>query len=194
MLDDLDLPNFAGLGGLPSLPSLPSIPGLGNLPGMPNLPGLASLPGYAGLMPQMMMTLGLFVFGLYTVPYQQLARQTQWRHPSASRVGRRPARQYIGPGDDTIDLSGTLYPELTGGRISLALLREMADTGKAWPLIQGDGTFYGLFIIENITETGSVFFPDGAARKIDFGIKLTRVDDEEVDLLGAMTESLMALL
>ncbi|MBZ0126423.1 MAG: phage tail protein [Rhodocyclaceae bacterium] len=142
----------------------------------------------------MMMTLGLFVFGLYTVPYQQLARQTQWRHPSASRVGRRPARQYIGPGDDTIDLSGTLYPELTGGRISLALLREMADTGKAWPLIQGDGTFYGLFIVENITETGSVFFPDGAARKIDFGIKLTRVDDEEVDLLGAMTESLMALL
>lgn len=142
----------------------------------------------------MMMTLGLFVFETRTVPYQQLQRQTQWRHPSNSRVGKRPSRQYLGPGDDTITLSGTLYPELTGGRVSLAVLRTMATTGKSWPLLEGTGVFYGLWVIEDIDETGSVFFKDGAARKIDFTVKLSCVDDELIDMLGEATSSLLAML
>lgn len=141
-----------------------------------------------------MMALGLFIFGLDTLPYQQFQRQTSWRHPSSSRVGRRPARQFVGPGDDTITLSGTLYPELTGGKVSLAMIRYMADGGKAWPLLEGTGILYGQFVIEEITETGSIFFADGSARKIDFSLKLTRVDDNQPDILGIVTGDLMALL
>lgn len=141
----------------------------------------------------MMMALGLFVFGLHTVPYQQLQRSMSWRHPSVSRVGRRPARQFTGPGDDTITLSGVLYPELTGGKISLAALQAMAAEGKAWPLIEGTGIFYGLFVIEEISQTDSLFFADGAPRKIEFSMKLTRTDDEP-DLLGQITSSLLNLL
>lgn len=142
----------------------------------------------------MMMALGLFVFATATLPYQQLQRTTSWRHPSNSRLGTRPARQFLGPGDDSITLSGTLYPELTGGRVSLAMVRAMAETGRAWPLIEGSGAFYGLWVIESIDETGSVFFADGSARKIDFSLKLARVDDEQVDMLGSVTSSLLALL
>lgn len=142
----------------------------------------------------MMMALGLFVFATQTLPYQQLQRQTSWRHPSNSRLGLRPARQFLGPGDDSITLSGTLYPELTGGRVSLAMVRAMAETGRAWPLIEGSGAFYGLWVIESVDETGSVFFSDGSARKIDFSLKLERVDDEQVDMLGSITSSLLALL
>ncbi len=141
----------------------------------------------------MMMALGLYVFGLRTIPYQQLQRQIQWRHPSVSRVGRRPARQYTGPGDDTITLSGVLYPEITGGKISLAALRSMADEGKAWPLIEGTGLFYGLFVIEELSQTDSVFFADGAPRKIEFSLKLTRVDDDP-DLLGQVSSNLLSML
>lgn len=141
-----------------------------------------------------MMSLGLFVFGLNTVPYQQLQRQTNWRHPSSSRVGRRPARQYVGPGDDTITLTGTLYPELTGGKVSIALLRYMGESGKAWPLLEGTGDFYGLFVIEDISETGSIFFADGSARKIDFSLKLTRVDDDVPDIVGSATSDMLAML
>jgi phage protein U len=142
----------------------------------------------------MMMALGLFVFATQTLPYQQLQRTTSWRHPSNSRLGLRPARQFLGPGDDSITLSGTLYPELTGGRVSLAMVRAMAETGRAWPLIEGSGAFYGLWVIESVDETGSVFFADGSARKIDFSLKLARVDDEQVDMLGNVTSSLLALL
>lgn len=143
----------------------------------------------------MMMALGLFVFATQTLPYQQLQRQTNWRHPTNSRLGLRPSRQFMGPGDDNITLSGTLYPELTGGRVSLAMVRAMAETGKAWPLIEGSGAFYGLWVIESIDETGSVFFADGSPRKIDFSLKLARADDEAVDyMLGSISSSLLAML
>lgn len=172
------------------------------LPGesLKDLAGNAAVSGAVralrSLLPQVstMMALGLFVFAIGTVPYQQLQRQRQWRHPSSSRIGRRPARQFVGPGDDTITLSGTLYPEITGGKLSMAALAAMADTGKAWPLIDGSGTVYGLYVIEDISETGSLFFADGSPRKIDFSLKLTRIDDERIDLLGAVTNRLMALL
>ena len=141
-----------------------------------------------------MMALGLFVFGLDTVPYQQFQRQTSWRHPATSRVGRRPGRQSTGPGDDTITLSGTLYPEITGGKVTLAMLRYMAETGKAWPLLEGTGYFYGLFSIEDISETGSLFFQDGSARKIDFSLKLVRVDNDVPDVVGIITNEMMAFL
>lgn len=141
----------------------------------------------------MMMALGLFVFGLKTVPYQQLQRQISWRHPSTPRVGARPARQFAGPGDDIITLSGVLYPEITGGKISLAALEAMADEGMAWPLIEGTGLFYGLFVIEEVSQTHSDFFPDGAPRKIEFSIKLTRTDDEP-SLMGTVGKELLSLL
>lgn len=141
----------------------------------------------------MMMALGLYVFGLHTVPYQQLQRQMQWRHPSVSRVGKRPSRQFVGVGDDTITLSGVLYPEITGGKISLAALKAMADEGKAWPLIEGTGLFYGLFVVEELSQTDSVFFADGAPRKIEFTLKLVRTDDEP-NLLGQVTRELLSML
>ena len=141
----------------------------------------------------MMMALGLFVFGLRTVPYQQLQRSMSWRHPSVSRIGARPARQFVGPGDDTITLSGTLYPEITGGKITLEALKAMAADGRAWPLIEGTGLFYGLFVIEDISQTDSAFFPDGAPRKIEFTLRLARTDDEP-SLMGTVGKDLLAML
>ncbi|MFZ4214985.1 phage tail protein, partial [Pantoea endophytica] len=91
----------------------------------------------------MMMTLGLFVFMLKTVPYQELQLQRSGRFPSNSRVGVRPALQFLGPDNDTITLSGVLLPEITGGRLSLFALEQIAELGRAWPLIEGSGTIYG---------------------------------------------------
>lgn len=141
-----------------------------------------------------MLALGLFVFGLDTIPYQSFQRSRTWNHASNARVGRRAASQFTGPGDDTITLAGTLYPELTGGKLSLALVSYMADKGKAWPLIEGTGDYYGLFTITSIDETKSYFFQDGSARKIEFSIVLARVDDETPDMLGEITPALMAML
>jgi hypothetical protein len=135
----------------------------------------------------MMATLGLFVFQLKTAPFQQLRRSTRWRWASNSRIGVRPSYQHLGQGEDAITLTGTLLPEITGGRVSIDALRVMADAGKAWPLIDGEGTIYGLWFIDSIEETRSVFFKDGAARKIEFSLSLKRADDSKIDQLGSLT-------
>tara|TARA_Y100001001_G_scaffold160000_1_gene181860 strand:- start:552 stop:983 length:432 start_codon:yes stop_codon:yes gene_type:complete len=142
----------------------------------------------------MMMALGLYVFSLSTTAYQQLQRQTAWRHPSTSRVGALPARQFVGKGDDTITLSGLILPEISGQRVSLDALRLMADSGKAWPLVEGTGRIYGLWIIENLQETNTLFFRDGAPRRIEFSITLQRVDDSQIELLGSLLSTIGNIL
>ncbi|MDR2507405.1 MAG: phage tail protein [Candidatus Accumulibacter sp.] len=125
-----------------------------------------------------LLCLGGFVFSLKTAPFQTFQHQTSWRHPSNARVGLRPAPQYIGPDEEKVTLAGVLLPEFTGGPLSLTRLREMADSGKSFVLIDGNGTFYGMFVIESADKTGSLFFADGAARKIEFSLALKRVDDD----------------
>jgi len=132
----------------------------------------------------MMAALGFFVFELRTAPYQELQRQTAWRLASKNRVGARPVYQFLGSGEDTLSISGTLYPALTGGRVTLDGLRLMADTGKAWPLIEGTGRFYGNWSITAIREDASHFLRDGMPQKIDFSISITRVDETDPSLLA----------
>ncbi|WP_081007677.1 contractile injection system protein, VgrG/Pvc8 family [Comamonas testosteroni] len=67
-----------------------------------------------------LMCLGQFVFGIQSLPYDELKRVTAWRHPSNSRVGARAARQFVGVGDDSITLSGWIAPELMGTYWSIA--------------------------------------------------------------------------
>ena len=71
-----------------------------------------------------MMALGQFLFSLPTLSFNDFKRQTSWRHPTNSRVGARPASQSLGPGDDTISLSGLLVPEFAGKRVYLDQLRD----------------------------------------------------------------------
>ncbi|MFC4519076.1 phage tail protein [Cupriavidus pinatubonensis] len=132
----------------------------------------------------MMMALGLFVFALETAPYQEFQQQIGWRHPANSRVGLRPARQFLGPDDETVTLSGVLLPELSGGDNTIDLLRSMGDTGRPFVLIEGSGRYYGMFVIEGLTVTRTLFFPDGKARRLEFSLKLQRVDGGLEALIG----------
>lgn len=134
----------------------------------------------------MMMALGVFIFGLPTLAYQELQRSTEWRHGSTSRIGTNPASQFLGRGEDTISLPGTMLPGLAGSPISLDVLRKMADTGKAWPLIGGTGRIYGIWVITSISETQQIFFEDGTPRRYEFTISLKRIDDGRLDMLGSL--------
>lgn len=132
----------------------------------------------------MMLALGLFVFMRQTLPYQTMQRDSTFRWPSNARMGKRNAFQYTGPENDTITISGELFPEITGGTLSLSAVRLMAEQGKAWPLIEGTGMIYGMFVINSVSETGTLFYPDGSPRKINFTLKLTRVDESLKAMFG----------
>lgn len=128
----------------------------------------------------MMMALGTFVFSLSNLAYQQLQRSTAWRHSSSERVGARAAHQYVGPGEDTIELSGIVAPELTGDPASLELLRDMADEGRPLALVDGAGVVHGAYVIASLNETRTLFFADGTARRIEFQLSLTCIDDDAI--------------
>ncbi|CNI05753.1 phage P2 GpU [Yersinia thracica] len=135
-----------------------------------------------------MMALGMFVFMLQTVPYQDFQHQMAWRHPSNARIGLRPSSQFLGPDEESITLSGVLYPELTGGKVSLMALQLMAETGKAWSLIEGNGAIHGMFVIESLSRTKSIFFSDGSARKIEFTLTLKRTDESLKEMFGDLSQ------
>lgn len=136
----------------------------------------------------MMMCYGLFVFELKTVPFQSIEENKDWRFPANSRVNQRSALQFIGRDNETMTLSGILYPELTGGRLSLAILERMADLGASWPLIDGTGIPLGFYVMTNLKKTKTEFFRDGTPRKIEFIISLTKTDPPEwvpyADIIG----------
>lgn len=132
----------------------------------------------------MMLALGMFVFMRQTLPHQTMQRESDYRWPSNSRIGKRDAFQFLGVGEENITLAGVLYPELTGGKLTMTTLRLMAEEGRAWPLLDGTGMIYGMYVISKVSETGSIFFADGTPRKIDFTLSLTRVDESLAALYG----------
>lgn len=125
-----------------------------------------------------MMSLGLFVFELATTPFQSAQHRRAWRHPTNSRVRARPASQFTGPDNDEFTLSGVLVPELTGGVVSLDELTDMANEGEGYPLIDGTGRVFGMYVITGLDTTSTVFFSDGTARRIEFALSLKRIDDD----------------
>jgi len=140
----------------------------------------------------MMMIFGMFVFSIPTATYQSLQRSTNWRHASNSRVGQAPAYQYLGPGEDTITLDGSIVPEF-GSQLSLTALRLMGNTGKSFPLIAGNGKIYGLWKLDSVDETQTYFFKNGKPRKVEFSLKLSKTKSAGsliTGVMGAVAESL----
>lgn len=142
----------------------------------------------------MMLILGLFVFRLQTLPYQTLQRNVDYRWPSNSRIGLRPTLQFLGVSEEKITLSGVLMPEITGGKVSMQLLDAMAVDGRAWPMLEGTGTIYGMFVVNSVSETRSEFFSDGSARRIEFSLTLTRVDESLTAMYGDLRTQAEGLL
>lgn len=126
----------------------------------------------------MMMVYGMFVFELRTLPHQQLQQNKSWRHVKNERINRSASWQYIGAGEDQITLSGVLYPEITGGEVSLTVLTTQAYTGRPWPLIDGSGQIYGMYVITGLQTTRSELDRYGKAKKIEFSISFQRCDED----------------
>lgn len=125
-----------------------------------------------------MMAVGPFRFSLETAAYDELERAQSWRWASVDRLGSRPAKQYLGPGDDSIMLRGCIYPHYRGGLGQVEKMREAADMGVAHHVVDGNGRVWGDYVITDIREGQRVFFSNGAPRLQTFDITLSRDADK----------------
>ena len=121
-----------------------------------------------------MMQLGAFQFGINTAAYQGLSRSDEWRWSDQERFGQAPALQHTGPGTTTITLDGILYPEWRGGLGQLDAMRAEAGKGKPLVLVDGRGQALGMWVIERVDESQSIFAAGGVARRVEFTLQLKR--------------------
>lgn len=126
--------------------------------------------------PAHLLSLGLFVFGMDTMAYDELVRRITWRHAETDRFRARPASQFVGPGEDAITLTGLLVPELAGSYSAIETLIGMGDTGDNFPLLDGLGRVLGNFRIDHFEETHHAVMAGGIPRGKSFTIDLARVD------------------
>ncbi|VEC64727.1 TP901 family phage tail tape measure protein [Escherichia coli] len=105
-------------------------------------------------------------------------------------VGENGPEIVNGPANVTSRRNTAALPEITGGRLSLLALEQMAEQGKAWPLIEGSGTIYGMYVIEGLNQTKTEFFRDGMPRRIEFTLSLKRVDESLSDMFGDLSAQL----
>jgi phage protein U len=135
-------------------------------------PGLDA-PSAAG--PRTLMSWGLFVFGMESLAPDEYQRRRSWRHAATERFMARPARQFVGPGDDNVSLLGSLIPEIAGSLGAIETVAEMAGTGDPQPLVDGQGRLWGNYVLVNLDETGRSIIAGGIARWVDFAIDFERV-------------------
>lgn len=129
-----------------------------------------------------LMSLSQFIFETSTLAFQQIQRQRSWEFADNAVASGRVKKQFIGVGADVVTLPGLIYEEHGfGQRSSLDELAAMADTGQGFVLMDGSGYLYGVYIIDSLDETKQILTFDGVPRKIDFTLKLSRVDDKRIE-------------
>lgn len=134
-----------------------------------------------------MLSLGSFEFSVTTAAYQSLRRSSSYQWPQQERIRHYPGKQWVGPGVETITLDGTIYTacDVFGeapGAHQMDKLRGLALRGFPQELMDGAGYYYGLFVIESVEETGTIFIAEGVPQKETFAVSLTRyVKDATLD-------------
>lgn len=126
-----------------------------------------------------MLSLGSYQFSINTAAYQELMRSTSYRWPSQERFGQHAARQFTGPGEDSMTLTGVVYPEWRGGVGQLNELRTLASSGEPLLLVSGTGDVLGRWVIEKIDERQSIFSGEGVARRQGFTMNIQFFDAGE---------------
>lgn len=124
----------------------------------------------------MLMQLGATTFEVVPMNTHETAFAGEASHVDKAVMGRRPPLEFVGEGPDTRTLSCRLFPAKFGGLSSLDELHQQRISGKALPLMRGDGTPLGWYVIERINERASYLDPHGVGQVVEVELSLKRTD------------------
>lgn len=125
-----------------------------------------------------MMALGDYRFSIDTAAYQELKRSQAFRWQAQERLQRSPAMQFIGAGDESIELGGVIYPHFKGGLKQLDAMRTEASKGQPLLLVDGLGFVWGQWVIIQIDEGQSFFQANGQPLKQTFQLRLVNYGED----------------
>lgn len=125
-------------------------------------------------MADVLMTLGEIRFSVSEGAYRQMTRTLEIRVARMDRAGAQAGRQLLGE-DNTIEISGTLYPGQRHKVDRMDGFRAAARAYKALMLTDGRGNVWGEYVIERVEEGASEFDASGIPLKQDFRLALGAV-------------------
>jgi uncharacterized protein len=125
------------------------------------------------------MALGSYRFSISTAVYESFKRETKWRWASQERLSRTPAKQYVGPGEDTITLEGVVYPHFRGGLEQIDNIRAEADKEEPLLLVDGLGYVYDYWVVTSLSETHTALWQKGVPLKQQFTLTLEYFGEDE---------------
>ncbi|WP_252180214.1 phage tail protein [Endozoicomonas sp. 4G] len=121
-----------------------------------------------------MMILGATVFSVNGNTYDKLTKSTNFSWASQTVIGRQPVYQYLGHGENTINIEGKIYPGQYGSRLELMILEQSAGLGIPMPFFCSSGLSLGAWCITSFKEVDTCFMDTGDPRSIDFTIGLVQ--------------------
>ncbi|MBN3862089.1 phage tail protein [Pseudomonas frederiksbergensis] len=119
-----------------------------------------------------------YYFNLDTAAFDELRRSTEFRWASQERLGRRPAQQAVGIGEEKITLKGAIFPGFKGGIKQLDTLRSLGAQLKPLTLTTGYGDVLGTWCLKNVEEEQSALLQGGIPRKQAFTLEFARYGDD----------------
>lgn len=125
-----------------------------------------------------LMRLGPYLFSVPGLSYDRLHRRFEYRWYPQERIGSRPAQQFMGPGEENLDIRGTIYPHYAGGYNQLNIMRDAAQTGEPYGLADARGIYYGRWCIRMIRDEQEYFHPNGDPRKVEFSLDLVAYGED----------------
>jgi len=125
-----------------------------------------------------LLSLGPVQFLSGALAHQSIARSVDYRWPAQERLGRAPAHQFLGRGEETIELSGYTLTHYTGGAETITRLRALADQGEPQALVDASGTVLGLYVLTRVETTGSELDASGRPLMLEFRLSLSAYGED----------------
>ena len=127
------------------------------------------------------MILGPVVFSIAPMSLVSMQGSQKMRFASHDVLGAHPVLEFMGPDSATRSIEGVIYPEHFGGGAELSRLVEARKRGVPLPLIRGDFTPLGWFVIEDVQIKHESMNAAGVGREITFTVELRSVSTPPSD-------------
>ncbi|WP_422134963.1 phage tail protein [Endozoicomonas sp. ALD040] len=118
------------------------------------------------------LALGEYRFSVGTAALQELERTSEWRWADKDVIQGKPQSDYIGPGLDSLELNGVIFPHFKGGLGQVDAMRAEADKGTPLRLVLGTGQDMGLWTIRRIQETQRRLYDRGIPLNVEFRLSI----------------------
>ncbi|UCZ87167.1 phage tail protein [Pseudomonas sp. L5B5] len=119
-----------------------------------------------------------YYFNLETAAFDELRRQTGFRWAGQERLGRSPAQQAMGLGDERITLKGAVFPGFKGGLGQLQALRSIGRQLRPLSLTTGYGEVLGTWCLTSLEEDQGHLLAGGIPRKQAFSLEFVSYGDD----------------